>query len=128
MTEEEALVWLQIVQPVVVSSGGEKAATTWLLLSIVFFVVVFSPLPPNTAICFSFKRGNPSRNLQENTVFTFWLRLTLEVSHIKLDNSSIFLKSVLKLYFKHFYLKLLNSCLYGKKKNLCPGILKCVCV
>ena len=48
----------------------------------------------------------------------------VEVSHIKLDNSSIFLKSVLKLYFKHFYLKLLNSCLY--EKNLCPGILKCV--
>lgn len=46
LTEEEALVWLQIVQPVVVSSGGEKAATTWLLLSIVFFVVVFSPSHP----------------------------------------------------------------------------------
>lgn len=42
---------------------------------------------------------------------------------IKLDNSSIFLESVLKLYFKHFYLKLLNSCLW---KNLCPGILKCM--
>lgn len=39
----------------------------------------------------------------------------VEVSKIKLDNSSIFLKSVLKLYFKHFYLKLLNSCLYEKK-------------
>lgn len=49
----------------------------------------------------------------------------VEVSKIKLDNSSIFLKSVLKLYFKHFYLKLLNSCLY-EKKNLFPGILKCM--
>lgn len=49
----------------------------------------------------------------------------LEVSQIKLDNCSIFLKSVLKLYFKHFYLKLLNSCLY-EKKPLCPGILKCM--
>lgn len=42
----------------------------------------------------------------------------VEVSHTKLDNSSVFLKSVLKLYFKHFYLKLLNSCLYKKKKSL----------
>lgn len=46
-------------------------------------------------------------------VITLWRMLT--VSHIKLNNSSIFLKSVLKLYFKHFYLKLLNSCLYEKK-------------
>lgn len=38
----------------------------------------------------------------------------VEVSQIKLENNSIFLKSVLKLYFKHFYLKLLNSCLYEK--------------
>lgn len=31
---------------------------------------------------------------------------------------------MLKLYFKHFYFKLFNSCLY--EKSLCPGILKCV--
>lgn len=37
-----------------------------------------------------------------------------EVSNIKLNNSSIFLKSVLKVYFKHFYVKLFNSCLYEK--------------
>lgn len=49
----------------------------------------------------------------------------VEVS--KKNGNSIFLKSVLKLYFKHFYFKLFNSCLYGgKKKNLCLGILKCV--
>lgn len=36
----------------------------------------------------------------------------LKISHVKLDNSRIFLKSVLN--FNHFYLKLSNSCLYGK--------------
>lgn len=35
----------------------------------------------------------------------------------KMDNSSIFLKSVLKLYFKNFYFKLLNSCLYEKRRE-----------
>lgn len=55
----------------------------------------------------------------------------LEVSRIKLDDSSIFLKSVLKkVYFKHFYVKLFDSCLYEKKRkkkeNLCPGIPKCM--
>lgn len=37
-----------------------------------FFRCCFFPLPPNTAICFSFKRGNPSRNLQENTKFSLF--------------------------------------------------------
>lgn len=46
----------------------------------------------------------------------------VEVSKTKLDNSSIFLESVLKLYFKHFYFKLFNSCM-----KLCPGILRCMC-
>lgn len=48
------------------------------------------------------------------SLFGLFPSVLVEVSHIKLDNSCIFLKSVLKLYFKHFYLKLLNSCLYEK--------------
>lgn len=50
-------------------------------------------------------------------MFSLFCLFLLVLSNIKLDNNSIFLKSVLKLYFKHFYLKLLNSCLY--EKNLC---------
>lgn len=92
-----------------------------------FFSFFF--LPPNTAIGFSFKRRNPSCNLKKNTdVFTILALISFvvrkEVSCIRLEDRIIFLKSVLKLYFKHFYLRLFNSCLY--KNNGCPGILKCM--
>lgn len=49
------------------------------------------------------------------SLFGLFLSNMIEVSYSKLDNNSISFKSVLKLYFKHFYLKLLNSCMYGKK-------------
>lgn len=54
----------------------------------------------------------------------------IEVSQIKLENSIFSLKSVLKLYFKHFYLKLLNSCLYKNSLSrqtevyVCYGVVR----
>ncbi len=47
-------------------------------------------------------------------MFSLFGLLLVVVSNIKLDNNRIFLKSVLKLYFKHFYLKLSNSRVYEK--------------
>lgn len=100
-----------------------KAATKWSSLSFFFFL-----LPPNTAIYFSFKEEFLAHLTGKSKCFHFLAYFLqfymLKVSHIKVDNSSIFLKSVLKLYFKHFYLKLSNSCLY--EKEICPGILKCM--
>lgn len=107
----------------------EEAATKWLLLSI--FSFFFSPSHPIQPSASLLKEEILVGNFKENTnVFTFLAYfiqvVKKEVSNIKLEYRSIFLKSVLKLYFKHFYLKLFNSCLY-KENPLCPGILKCMC-